>query len=121
MPASCTCSGAGKSGCPMQKLMMSLPCAARAVTSASTTKAFSVPRDNARLLSSGMAFSLWKTPILAGLARPPRALGRGLHGAIAAGFELETQVGAAQGVLGHGVARVARQGDVGLAALLVVP
>src|SRR3981189_503368 len=52
--ASCTCSGAGKSGCPMQKLMMSLPWRARAFTSASTTKAFSVPRAPARRLIWGM-------------------------------------------------------------------
>src|SRR3954470_18728236 len=53
MAASCTCSGAGKSGWPMQKLMMSLPWRARAVTSASTTKAFSVPRLAARRLTCG--------------------------------------------------------------------
>src|ERR1044071_9987774 len=52
--ASCTCSGAGKSGWPMQKLMMSLPWRARAFTSASTTKAFSVPRLFARWLISGI-------------------------------------------------------------------
>src|SRR5512147_1995844 len=49
-----TCSGAGKSGWPMQKLMMSFPWRARAVTSASTTKAFSVPREAARRLISAM-------------------------------------------------------------------
>src|SRR4051812_10817131 len=51
--ASCTCSGAGKSGWPMQKLMMSLPCRASAFTSARTTKAFSVPRLAARRLTAG--------------------------------------------------------------------
>src|SRR3954471_10447020 len=50
MAASWTCSGAGKSGWPMQKLMMSFPCRARAFTSARTTKAFSVPRLSARRL-----------------------------------------------------------------------
>src|SRR3954454_2652461 len=54
MAASCTFSGAGKSGWPMQKLMMSLPVRASALTSASTTKAFSVPRAAARRLISGM-------------------------------------------------------------------
>src|SRR5258706_13248041 len=57
MPASCTCCGAGKSGWPMQKLMMSLPWRASALTSASTTKAFSVPRDSARLLILSMRYS----------------------------------------------------------------
>src|SRR5438132_593193 len=52
--ASCTFSGAGKSGCPMQKLMMSLPERASAFTSASTTKAFSVPRLAALRLIPGM-------------------------------------------------------------------
>src|SRR5205085_10085485 len=52
--ASCTLSGAGKSGWPMQKLMMSLPVRASAFTSASTTKAFSVPRAAARRLMSGI-------------------------------------------------------------------
>src|ERR671919_1870546 len=54
MAASCTLSGAGKSGWPMQKLMMSLPWRASAFTSASTTKAFSVPRLEARPLISGI-------------------------------------------------------------------
>src|SRR5438094_8328925 len=54
MAASCTLSGAGKSGCPMQKLMMSLPERASAFTSASTTKAFSVPRLAALRLIPGM-------------------------------------------------------------------
>src|SRR5919198_6457132 len=58
--ASCTLSGAGKSGWPMQKLMMSLPERASAFTSASTTKAFSVPRLEARRLMSGMAGALEK-------------------------------------------------------------
>src|SRR3954469_25333264 len=49
-----TFSGAGKSGWPMQKLMMSFPWRASAFTSASTTNAFSVPRLSARLLISGM-------------------------------------------------------------------
>src|SRR5262245_53952851 len=52
--ACCTLSGAGKSGWPMQKLMMSLPWRARAFTSASTTKAFSLPRLEARRLISGI-------------------------------------------------------------------
>src|SRR5438874_291706 len=52
--ASWTLSGAGKSGWPMQKLMMSLPSRASAFTSASTTKAFSVPRLAARRLMSGI-------------------------------------------------------------------
>ena len=56
--ASCTWSGAGKSGCPMQKLMMSLPWRASALTSARTTKAFSVPRDCARWLRAGMIASV---------------------------------------------------------------
>src|SRR6185436_8887712 len=55
--ASCTLSGAGKSGCPMQKLTMSLPPRASAFTSARTTKAFSVPRDLALWLISGIGFS----------------------------------------------------------------
>src|SRR3954452_8021664 len=54
MAASCTFSGAGKAGWPMQKLMMALPVRASALTSASTTKAFSVPRAAARRLISGM-------------------------------------------------------------------
>src|SRR5687767_1191826 len=54
MAASCTLSGAGKSGWPMQKLMMSRPWRASAFTSASTTKAFSVPRLAARLLMAGI-------------------------------------------------------------------
>src|SRR6478609_324067 len=54
MPASWTCNGAGKSGCPMQNEMMSLPVRARLLTSASTTKAFSVPRSWARLDSFSM-------------------------------------------------------------------
>src|SRR6185295_16732629 len=53
--ASCTLSGAGKSGWPMQKLTMSLPERASAFTSARTTKAFSVPRLWARRLIAGMA------------------------------------------------------------------
>src|SRR3970282_1948764 len=52
--ASCPFSCAGKSGWPMQKLMMSLPWRARAFTSARTTKAFSVPRLRARRLMSGI-------------------------------------------------------------------
>src|SRR5688500_539241 len=55
MAASCTFTGAGKSGCPMQKLMMSLPVRARAFTSASTTNAFSVPRPCALRLISDMS------------------------------------------------------------------
>src|SRR5215213_1233900 len=57
MAASCTFSGAGKSGWPMQKLMMSFPWRARAFTSASTTKAFSVPRLAARRLICGIRLS----------------------------------------------------------------
>src|SRR3954454_5894226 len=52
--ASCTCSGAGKSGWPMQKLMMSFPWRASAFTSASTTNAFSVPRLSALRLMVGI-------------------------------------------------------------------
>src|SRR6185295_11372396 len=58
--ASCTCSGAGKSGWPMQKLMMSLPARASALTSARTTKAFSVPRLEARRLICGMRIPVEK-------------------------------------------------------------
>src|SRR3954470_5964425 len=58
--ASCTCSGAGKSGWPMQKLMMSLPWRARALTSASTTKAFSVPRAPERRLIWGIGSEVKK-------------------------------------------------------------
>src|SRR5690349_23665709 len=67
MAASCTLSGAGKSGWPMQKLMMSLPVRASAFTSASTTKAFSVPSAAARRLMSGI------NPILSGYHRDPNA------------------------------------------------
>src|SRR6266581_9340223 len=79
--ASCTLSGAGKSGWPMQKLMMSLPWRARAFTSASTTKAFSVPRAAARRLISGMG-ALEKVPIMPSYADqlcglPGRAQARG--------------------------------------------
>src|ERR1700682_2283026 len=59
--ASWTLSGAGKSGCPMQKLMMSLPWRASAFTSASTTKAFSVPRLAALRLICGMGESSQKS------------------------------------------------------------
>ena len=55
MAACCTCSGAGKSGWPMQKLMTSFPWRARAFTSARTTKAFSVPRLAARRLTWGIS------------------------------------------------------------------
>src|SRR6185503_19431649 len=55
--ASCTFSAAGKSGWPMQKLTMSLPSRASAFTSASTTNAFSVPRDSALRLISGIGGS----------------------------------------------------------------
>src|SRR5688572_8887679 len=58
MAASCTFTGAGKSGWPMQKLMMSLPVRASAFTSASTTKAFSVPSPWALRLISGIGGSL---------------------------------------------------------------
>src|SRR5688572_13453349 len=98
MPASWTCAGAGKSGWPMQKLTMSLPCAARAFTSASTTKAFSVPSDWARLLIWGMAYFSVRV-------QPPR-LG-GLYLAVAAFDELEAPDRAAEGV-GLRMARVAR-------------
>src|SRR5258708_40125789 len=107
MPASCTCSGAGKSGWPMQKLMMSLPWRASALTSASTTKAFSVPRDWERLLIRIMAYFSFEES-----ARPDLA--------VASLGQLEAPDRSAQHV-GHGVARVARQRDVGAAALLVVP
>src|SRR6185436_2400521 len=105
MAASCTCCGAGKSGCPMQKLMMSLPWRARALTSASTTKAFSVPRDSARLLILVMRY--FNFPESAGIGP-----------AVAAFRELETLDPAAQHVR-RGVARVARQRYVGAPAFLV--
>src|SRR5258706_7840574 len=107
MPASCTCSGAGKSGWPMQKLMMSLPWRASALTSASTTKAFSVPSDCARLLILVMGYFNFEES-----ARPDRA--------IASFRQLETPDGATQ-LVRHGVARVARQRDVGAPGLLVIP
>src|SRR6478672_7220223 len=47
--------GVGKSGCPMQNETMSLPDRASALTSASTTNAFSVPSDSARRDSLGTA------------------------------------------------------------------
>ncbi len=52
--ASWMCAGVAKSGCPMQKEMMSRPWRISAVTSASTTKAFSVPRSAVRRLIAGM-------------------------------------------------------------------
>src|SRR5258706_10357391 len=107
MPASCTCRGAGKSGWPMQKLMMSLPWRASALTSASTTKAFSVPRDCARLLILVMAYFNFEES-----ACP--------HRAIASFRQFEAPNCAAQ-IVRHGVARVARQRDVGAPGLLVVP
>src|SRR5258706_9318105 len=107
MPASCTCRGAGKSGWPMQKLMMSLPWRASALTSASTTKAFSVPSDCARLLIFVMAYFNFPDST-------------GAHLAVTPFGQLETPDAAAQHV-GQGVARVARQGDVSAPALLVVP
>src|SRR5258706_6907166 len=107
MPASCTCSGAGKSGWPMQKLTMSLPCAASAVTSASTTKAFSVPSDWARLLIWVMAYF-------------SRAGSGRLHPAVAPFRELEALDRTAKAVPLR-VARIARQRDVGAPAFLVVP
>ena len=45
--------GVGKSGWPMQKEMMSRPWRTSALTSASTTKAFSVPRLSPRRLIGG--------------------------------------------------------------------
>src|SRR5262245_36107675 len=48
MPAFWILLGVGKSGWPMQNETMSLPCLASALTSASTTNAFSVPSDSAR-------------------------------------------------------------------------
>jgi hypothetical protein len=48
MPAFRMFSGVGKSGWPMQKETISLPWRTSALTSASTTKAFSVPSDSAR-------------------------------------------------------------------------
>src|SRR6185503_19513886 len=104
MPASWTCSGAGKSGWPMQKLMMSLPWRASALTSARTTKAFSVPRACARLLMSGMGFPLQKTDIL------------GFYGTVSPFRELQAQDVAAEEIR-HRMARVARQGDVGAPVL----
>src|SRR5687768_15449471 len=67
--ASCTLSGAGKSGWPMQKLTMSFPWRASEFTSASTTKAFSVPRLPARRLISGI-----RTLIMPSHARQLRRL-----------------------------------------------
>src|SRR6185503_5381809 len=107
MPASCTCRGAGKSGWPMQKLTMSLPWAASALTSASTTKAFSVPRDCARLLIWGMAYF-------------SRAGSGRFHAAIAPFDQLEAPHRAAERVRLR-MARVARQGDERVPGLLVVP
>src|SRR5258706_14874394 len=107
IPASCTCSGAGKSGWPMQKLTMSLPCAASALTSASTTKAFSVPRDAARLLILVMRYFSFAASARFDLA-------------VAALRQLEATDRPAEDV-GHRMARVARQRDVGATALLVAP
>src|SRR5688572_15302822 len=105
--ASCTLSGAGKSGWPMQKLMMSLPWRASALTSASTTKAFSVPRDCARLLMLIMAYFNFEESV-----RP--------HRSVAPFRELEAPHRAPQ-IVWLRVARVARQRDVGAPGLLVVP
>ena len=51
--ATCTFAGVGKSGWPMQNDTMSLPSRSSALTSARTTKAFSVPSDSARRESRG--------------------------------------------------------------------
>src|SRR6185295_12972935 len=107
MLASCTCSGAGKSGWPMQKLMMSLPWRASALTSASTTKAFSVPRDSARLLILVMGYFNFSESAGADLAVAPFR-------------ELEAADFPAEHVR-RGMAGVARQGDIGAPAFLVVP
>jgi hypothetical protein len=56
--------GCRKVGLAMQKLMMSFPWRARALTSASTTKAFSVPRAEARRLISGMGGRLFSKPLI---------------------------------------------------------
>src|SRR5258706_211056 len=101
------CTGTGNSGCPMQKLTMSLPCAASAVTSASTTKAFSVPSDWARLLIWVMAYF-------------SRAGSGRLYPAVAPFGELEALDRTAKAVPLR-VTRIARQRDVGTAAFLVVP
>src|SRR5690242_20185181 len=103
----------------MQKLMMSLPWAASAVTSASTTKAFSVPRDCARLLISGMAFSTLENAYFSRAQSASRLVGP--HRPVAAGLQLQAQDRAPERVVGNRMAPVARQRDVGLAALLVVP
>src|SRR6185295_6286105 len=105
--ASCTCTGAGKSGWPMQKLMMSLPWRARALTSASTTNAFSVPSDCARLLILAMRYFNFEESA-------------GPDPAVAPFGQLETQDRPAQR-LAHGVARVARERDVRAPVLRVVP
>src|SRR6186997_1114533 len=102
MAASCTLSGAGKSGWPMQKLMMSLPWRASAFTSARTTKAFSVPSDFARRLISGM-----------GRLLPEKRL---FYWAVAAGLELQAADAAAE--VWQLVARVAGQRNVGAALFL---
>ena len=46
--------GVWKSGCPMQKEMMFFPWRTSSFTSASTTKAFSVPSSAVRRLVLGM-------------------------------------------------------------------
>src|SRR5450755_63966 len=48
--------GVGKSGCPMQNETMSLPWRTRPLTSARTTKAFSVPRLSPRRLILSAVF-----------------------------------------------------------------
>src|SRR5262245_9635369 len=84
----------------MQKLTMSRPCRMRSFTSASTTKAFSVPSDFARWLMSGM-----------GPATPEKGAILGCRdGAVPAGLELDAADRAAEHI-GQGVARVAGQRD----------
>src|SRR5258706_11775107 len=99
MAACWTFSGAGKSGWPMQKLMMSRPWRMRSFTSASTTKAFSVPSDWARWLISGIGAASPEKAILGRRDRP-----------VPAGLQLDAPDRAAEHV-GQRVARVARQRD----------
>src|ERR1700741_4518269 len=64
-------SGGRKSGWPMPRLMMSLPCAASALARASTAKAFSSPiRSNAAMVLS-MAFPLGFFALFAATAGSP--------------------------------------------------
>src|SRR5258706_7867737 len=99
MAACWTFSGAGRAGWRMQKLMMSRPWRMRSFTSASTTKAFSVPSDWARWLISGIGAASPEKAILGRRDRP-----------VPAGLQLDAPDRAAEHV-GQRVARVARQRD----------